>query len=143
MVEVVFVFATVVIAVVLGVFVGGRRYREGGPAFSPIEIEWLRKEAEGRVAALSFRVMVLSEKERTVTRLLDGGLDGESRAGVEELLVEAATDDFWGRFVIASALVEDEPVEAYEELGRLPGVLEETISKLDKAQRLCVRRRTV
>jgi hypothetical protein len=142
-VEVLFILAVAVVGIVLGVFVGGRRYREEGAEFGPAEIYWLREEAEGRISALSPRVMVLAEKERVVNRLLDGGLDGESRAGIEELLVEAAAQDFWGRFVTASALVEEEPVEAFEELGRLPGVLEETISKLDKAERLCVRRRAV
>lgn len=142
--EVLFVLMVAVIAVVLGVFVRGRRYREDGPTFSPAEIEWLREEAEGRISALASRVMVLAEKERSITRSLDRGeVEGGVRAGVEELLVEAAADDFWGRFVVASALVEEEPAEAFEELGRLPGLLEETISKLDRAQRLCVRRRVV
>lgn len=142
--EVLFVFATAVIAVVLGVFVGGWRYRGDGPAFSPAEIEWLREEAEGRISTLSPRVIVLAEKERSVVRSLDRGeMDGESRAGVEELLVEAASDDFWRRFVIASALVEEEPVEALGELDRLPGLLEATISKLDKAEGICDRRRVV
>lgn len=143
MAEVLFILTVAMVGVALGVFVQGRRYREEGPAFSPVEIYWLREEAEGRISDLSPRVMVLAEKERSVTRLLDGGLDGESRAGVEELLVEAAAHDFWGRFVTASALVEEEPVEAFEELGRLPEVLEETISTLDRAERLCVRRRAV
>lgn len=143
MAEVLLVLAMAMVGVTLSVFVGEQRYREDGPAFTPAEIYWLREEAEGRISDLSTGVMVLAEKERTVTRLLDGGLDGESRAGVEELLVEAAAHDFWGRFATASALVEEEPVEAFEELGRLPGVLEETISKLDKAERLYVRRRAV
>ena len=144
MVEGLFILAAVVISVVLGVFVRGWRYREDGPEFSPVEIEWLREEAEGRISALSPQVMELAEKERSITRNLHGGgVLGESRIGVEELLVEAAADDFWGGFFVASALVEEKPVEALEELERLPGLLQKTISKLEKAERLCVRRRAV
>ncbi len=142
--EVLLVFAAAVIAVVLDTFVRGWRYREDEPAFSPAEIEWLREEAEGRISALAPRVMVLAEKERSVIRSLGRGeLDGGWRAGGEELLVEAAADDFWRRFVVASALVEEKPVEALGELDRLPGLLEATISKLDKAEGICGGRRAV
>ena len=142
MVEVLFIVAVAVVGGVLGVFILGRRYGEKESAFSPVELEWLREEAEGRISAISSRVMDLSEKERDLSRILDHAeLDGESRAGAEELLVEAAAEDFWGRFVRASALVEDEPDKALEELDRLPELLEETISKLEKAERICFRRR--
>lgn len=142
MVEVLFIVAVAVVGAVLGVFTVGRRYRQSEPVFSPVEFEWLKKEAEGRISAISPRVMDLSEKERDLTRLLDHAeLDEGSQAGAEELLVEAAANDFWGRFVRASTLVEDKPDKALEELERLPGLLEETISKLEKAERLCIRRR--
>lgn len=142
--EALFVLATAVIFAVLGVFAGGWRYRGSSPKFSPVEVVWLREEAERSIVELSPRIMALAEKERVVTRsLYDGRVDEETRVGVEELLAEAMADDFWGRFVTASALVEEELVEAIEELGRLPGLLEETISKLDKAEKLCARRRAV
>ena len=142
MVESLFILAAFVTVAVLGVFVVGRRYLENGMAFSPVEIEWLREEAEGRISALSPRVMELAEQERALARSMElDEVDDESRSGAEELLVEAAADDFWGRFVRASALVEDEPDKAFEELDRLPGLLEETISKLEKAEGLCTRRR--
>lgn len=85
MIEVLFIVAVAVAGAVLGIFIVGRRYRQGEPAFSPVEVEWLKKEAEGRISAISPRVMDLSEKERDLTRLLDRAeLDGESRAGAEE-----------------------------------------------------------
>lgn len=142
--EVLFVVATVVVVMVLGVFVRGARYREDGPEYSPVEVEWLREKAEGRISAIAPGVMVLAEKERAVTRSLErGGVDEAVRDGVEELLVEAAAEDFWGRFVAASALVEEEPAEALRELDRLPGLLETTIARLDRAESLCVGRRMV
>ncbi len=144
MAEVLFISVTVVIVILLGAVVVRLRYVEDTPSFSPVEVEWLREEAEGRISDLSSRVMALAELERTVTQSMDLG-DGyeESRSGAEELLVEAAADDFWGRFVVASALVEEEPVKALEELKRLPGLLEGTIQKLERAERLFTGRRTV
>jgi hypothetical protein len=143
MAEVLFISVTVVVVILLGTVIARSRYVEDAPEFSPVEIEWLKEEAEGRISDLSSRVMALAELERAVNQSMDLG-DGyeESRFRAEELLVEAAADDFWGRFVTASALVEENPVEALEELGRLPGLLEETIRKLERAERLSVRRRT-
>lgn len=142
MIEVLFILAAFVALAVLGIFVMGRRYPEGGMEFSPVELEWLREEAEGRISALSPKVMELADQERALTRSMERcEIDDESRSKAEELLVEAAADDFWGRFVRASALVEDEPDKALDELDRLPGLLEETISKLEKAESLCTKRR--
>jgi hypothetical protein len=142
MAEVLFISVTVVVVILLGTVIARSRYVEDAPEFSPVEIEWLKEEAEGRISDLSSRVMVLAELERTVNQSMDLG-DGyeESRFRAEELLVEAASDDFWGRFVTASALVEENPVEALEELRRLPELLEVTIRKLESAERLPVRRR--
>lgn len=53
MIEVLFIAAVAVVGAVLGIFIVGRRYRQGEPAFSPVEVEWLKKEAEGRISAIS------------------------------------------------------------------------------------------
>lgn len=89
MVEVLFVTAVGVLVVFVVLFVAGRRYEKDESVFSPVEIEWLKEEAEGRISALSSRVMKLSEKERDLTWILDHAeVDGESWAGAEELLVD-------------------------------------------------------
>ena len=83
-----------------------------------VEHAHLRRVAEARVAAVCPGAIRLAEKERA------GG--GAARGG------SASAHEFWRRFAGASALVEEDPAAALEELRGLPELLEEALGGVER-----------
>ena len=93
------------------VFVFRDGYAGGGDVPDTVEHAHLRRVAEARVSALCPGAIRLAEKERE--------RDG---AGAEDLVDGR---EFWRRFALASASVEEDPVAALRGLRGLPDLLEE------------------
>lgn len=102
----------VVVVLMLLVFVRRDGYADVGERSDSVEHEHLRRVAEARVSALCPGAIHLAEKERA------GGAYGADAVAARE---------FWRRFAIASASMEEDPVAALGELQSLPGVLEEAL----------------
>ena len=132
------VFATVVllagvlfVVLVLGWYWGGGWYRLPAEELGPAERAWVRRAAADLLAELAPQAFLLVERERAVEAALrrsEGAAGAAERRRVEGLDLS----DFWGRFVRASALVDEDPAEAVRELPALGSLLEEHLNACDE-----------
>ncbi len=107
-----------------GVFLAKGKYRRPPRAVGSAEFERVRREAEAMVAGLSPKMISLAEKERNI-----GEFAGR-RVDVAEVFDEVSGSGVWGRFAVASASVEDDPLSAMEELREVEVVVEAMIAKV-------------
>lgn len=110
----------VAVVFILGLFLTGERYRRPPWLVSPVEFERFKREAEAGISDLAPRAMLLAEKERALGHVWDE----RSRR---------ASGEFWRRFAVASASIEEDPLAALEELRALPALAERAISDLERA----------
>ena len=116
---------------VLGWFWVGGRYRSPDEGLGPAERAWVAREAGDLLAELAPRAILLVEKERAVEAALREG-DPEGGAAARRRLERADLCDFWGRFVRASVLVDEDPAVAVRELPALGSLLEESLRACDE-----------
>ncbi len=129
---------TAVVVLILGLFLTNERYRRPPKPDRGVGFVEARLTVENQVSSLAPRVLLLAEKEETIVRFLESrALSNEARRDVEGLLQEAATG-FWRRFGAASALVEDDPAKACEELRLLVPVVETVVERLSRAEEVCI-----
>lgn len=107
------VVGMVIVIFVLWIFVFRGGYADVEEFPDSVEHAHLRRVAEARVSALCPGAIQLAETERVY---------GEALCGDSE-----PAREFWRRFAAASALVEEDPVEALRELRGLPDLLEEAL----------------
>ena len=130
-------FGTVVMICILGTFLARERYRRAPKPLSPVEFAHVRREAEELMASLAGGAMLLAEAEKEVARAADASPeDGDVGRGARELLEGAAATGFWEGFASASVLVEEDPEGAVRELRRLPGLLETSLERVNRAAEL-------
>ena len=119
-------------------FVNGGRFGGAPKPLSPVEMEVARGEVGRRLSDLAPRMLLLAEKSREVDEALArGGLDDERWLRVERLTREAPTAGVWRRYSTASALAEEQPLEALEDLEDVGWMVETATSKLEEARQLC------
>ena len=130
---------TIVVILVLGSFLTGERYLQPPKPERGVGFVEDRLVAEELLSSLAPMVVLLAEKERSVADSLENEtLDREARSVVEELCREAAASGFWGRFVAVSALVEDDPARACEELHLLLPLTRAALEELSRAGEIVV-----
>ena len=128
---------TVVMISMLRTFLAHERYRRPPKPLGPVEFAHARREAEGLMASLAPRAMLLAEAEKAAARAADASpQDRDVRRGARDLLECAATTGFWEGFVAASVLVEEDPEEAIRELRRLASLLETSLERVNRAAEL-------
>lgn len=119
-------------------FVNGRAYRGTPKPLTPAESGAARREVGRRLSDLAPRTILLAEKLRIVEEaLVEGGLDDERWKRVERLAREAPVTGVWRRYSTASALAEEQPLAALEELRGVEWMVETALSRLEEARRLC------
>jgi hypothetical protein len=122
----------VFVAVVLGWFWVGERYRLPSEELGPAEQAWVAREAGDLLAELAPEVILLVEKERAVEAALLGKRAGASEALVRWRSGEAGLRRLWDGFARVSVLVEEDPALAIRELPALRGLLEEARQACDE-----------
>ena len=128
---------TVAVFLVLGLFLAGERYRRPPKPERGVGFVEARLAARDQLSSLAPKVLLLAEKERYVDdRLESGALGGETWRVVERMRREISTTRFWRRFVAASALIEEDPARAYEELRCLASVAKEVFEKLCRIEEI-------
>jgi hypothetical protein len=128
---------TVAVFLVLGLFLAGERYRRPPKHERCVGFVEARLAARDQLSSLAPKVLLLAEKERYVyDRLESGALGGETWRVVERMRREISTTRFWRRFVAASALIEEDPARAYEELRCLASVAKEVFEKLCRIEEI-------
>lgn len=120
------------VAVVLltGVFLARGKYRRPPRALSPVEFEGARREAEAMVEGLSPSMISLAEKERNIGEFAGG------RVETRKVFEEVSRSGVWGRFAVASALVDEEPLESMEELREVEAIVEAMIAKVREVEEM-------
>jgi hypothetical protein len=68
---------------------------------------------------------------------MQGSLDEERWVRVERLSREAPAAGVWRRYSAASALADEQPLEALEELRDVEWMVETALSRLEEARQLC------
>jgi len=133
-------FGTVVTIFFLGSLLARERYRRAAKPLSPVEFAHARREAEGLMASLAPRAMLLAEAGRAANRAADASPQGaDVGRGARELLECAAATGYWEGLAVASVLVEEDPEGAVRELRRLPALLETSLERVSRAARLLSR----
>lgn len=133
-----FLVGVVGVFLVLVFVVNGGIYGRTPKPLTPAEFEAARWEVGLRLSDLAPRTILLAGKLRGVDEALSrGGLDGELRLRVECLYQEAPAAGVWRRYSTASALADEQPLVALEELRAVEWMVETALSKLDEAQQLC------
>lgn len=128
-------FGTVVVVLIFVLFLADERYRRPPKPERGVRFVEARLAAGDQLSSLASKVVLLAEKERLVDDSLENGVLGkETWRAVEELRREVSATGFWRRFVTASALIEDDPARAYEELRLLAPVAVVVLEKLTKAR---------
>ena len=112
-------------------FGAGERYRTLANDLGPAEREWVAKEATDLLAELASSALVLARAERIVEAVLRDQETGV-RVAVRRRLMRAGLPEFWGEFLRASALVEEDPVRAVKELPALRSAMEESLEAYDE-----------
>lgn len=113
------VVGIVVVVFALWVFLWRGGYADLEEFPDSVEHTHLRRVAEARVAGLCPGAIRLAEKEQRA----EGGDSGGGPAPARE---------FWRRFAVASASVEEDPVAALRELRGLPDLLEEALLGVER-----------
>ncbi|MCA1715694.1 MAG: hypothetical protein LC781_02155 [Actinobacteria bacterium] len=128
---------TVVVIIVLVLFLTDERYRRPPKPERDVGFIEARMVAGNRLSSLAPKVVLLAEKEGIVDDFLAGWVsDDETRRTVEGLRREVSATGFWRRFVVASALIEEDPARASGELRLLSLVAEAALEKLNEAERI-------
>ena len=127
---------TVAVILVLGLFLAGERYRRPPKPERGVGFVEARLAARGQLSSLAPKVVLLAEKERYVYYRLESGALGGETWRVERMRREISTTRFWRRFVAASALIEEDPARAYEELRCLASVAKEVFEKLCRIEEI-------
>ncbi|CAN5901146.1 hypothetical protein BH23ACT11_BH23ACT11_28890 [soil metagenome] len=114
------------------------QYHRPASDLTPAELDEARREAARRLTDLAPRTLLLSERLREVDELLlDEELGDERWIRVERLTREAPAAGVWRMYWTASALAEDEPLAAMDQLKHIEWMVETALTKLEKARRLC------
>jgi hypothetical protein len=119
------------IVFVLVWFYAGERYRSPVDDLGPAEREWVAKEAADLLVELASWAIVLAQTERTVEAALRDREAGV-RVAVCRRLARAGLPEFWGEFLRASALVEEDPARAVRKLPALRSAMEESLEAYDE-----------
>ena len=134
-----FVGGTVAVISLLGHFLRRERYRGPDGREKGVGFVAARHEAEAALSTLAPKVMLFAEREMVVLarlRVLGEAMPNcQSRSRAEGLLRRAVSGGFWGSFVAATALLEEDPEGALPELRRLSTEVETALGKLDEAER--------
>ena len=134
-----FFFAGIVgVFLVMIFFVNGDGYRGVAASLTPVETGEARREVGRRFSDLAPRTILLAERLQEVDETLaKGGLDDGRQLWVERLRCEAPAAGVWRRYSSASALAEEQPLAALEELREVEWMVETALSKLEEARQLC------
>ncbi|CAN5732853.1 hypothetical protein BH24ACT22_BH24ACT22_14140 [soil metagenome] len=112
-------------------------YKTPGP-LTPVEFEEARREAGRRLSELAPHTILLAERLREVDEILtEGSLDDGQWFRVERLSREAPTAGVWRRYSATSAMADEQPLVALEELREVEWMVEVALSKLEEARRVC------
>ncbi|MGB3635412.1 MAG: hypothetical protein WA982_15325 [Rubrobacteraceae bacterium] len=133
-----FLAGVVGVFLVMVFFVNGSLYRRSPKPLTNAEFEVARREVGRWLSDLAPRTILLAERLRDVDETLaEGGLDDGRWVKVERLTREAPAAGVWRRYSTATALAEEQPLVALEELREVEWMVETALSKLGEAQRLC------
>ena len=121
----------VFVALVLGWFLLGERYRLSAEGLGPAERAWVAREAGDLLAELAPQAIMLAEKERAVEAALQER-GGEVGAAARRRLEGADLCGFWDAFARSSVLVEEDPARAVGELPDLRSFLEGGLEACDE-----------
>jgi hypothetical protein len=130
---------TILVVFMLALFANGKRYlRPPGPDRG-VGFAQDKLAAEEKLSSLAPRVLEAADKEKAVSARLRSGapLDQESHRGVSELLREADVSGLWRSFGTASALIEDDPEMARDNLETLSSRTQAALDRLAEAEEAC------
>ena len=131
MTEVILLGGFVFVVFVLVRFGAGERYRTPADYLGPAERAWVAREAADLLAELASSALELARVERVVEAVLRDQ-EASVRVAVRRRLMRAGLPQFWGEFVRASELVEENPARAVRELPALRTALEESLQVYDE-----------
>lgn len=135
-----FVTGTAFVILLLFYLLKDERFRRPPRPEKGVEFVAARRATETQISALAPKVMLLAEKEKSVTGYLDKGtLREETRRGIERMIRDAVPGEFWERIVETTAMGDFDPVQAHEELRRLSTITEMALEKLRRAEEIAYR----
>lgn len=120
----------------LVLFSTGKRYLRGPKPDRGVGFVQDRLTAEERLASLAPRLLEAEAREKALTGSLQSGAppDPASRRSMVEALREADVSGLWRSFGTASALAEDDPRMAREELDALLHRTQSALERLAEAE---------
>lgn len=129
---------TILVILMLALFANGKRYLRSPRPDQGVGFAQDKLAAEEKLSSLAPRVLEAANKEKAVTASLrsEAPLDHESRQSVSKLLREADVSGLWRGFGTASALIEDDPGMALDNLETLSSRTQAVLDRLAEAEEL-------
>lgn len=124
------VVGTLFVALAIGWFLLGKRGLPGRD-LDPAERSWYSREAAVLLVELAPLILSLKEREESLGLELPSA-DASRARKVQEAMRRTGSGELWSAFARASALVEEDPKRAAEQLRRLRPRLQACVTWLDE-----------